>query len=127
MNALKLSMTLIKGVGEPTDRVYSIIALIFLLAVPLCFMYVLEKNKHDLEKSKSEQQFGNLFQGYRFVNNIGNEVRKIEFFHLMFFVRRYLFTVLTVYSFQQPGMQTVFQMSTSLGTIVFMLKTHIFD
>ena len=127
MNALKLSMSLIKGVGESTDRGYAIIALTSFQTVPFFFIYLLEVNKNDLDEPISNQQFGNLFKGFRHMNNKGSEVRKLMYFHLIFFVRRQIFMVFTVYCFTQPSIQAVCQMVISLCVTVFMLWFHIFE
>ena len=82
---------------------------------------------HDLDEPKSDQQFGNLFKSFRYLNNMGSEVRKIEFFYLIFFVRRIVFTVFTVYCSTQPSIQAVCQMVISQGITLYMLINHIFE
>jgi len=105
LNSLKLSMTAIvvqktlqKAVGDTTS---SIVLLVVLNGAPLIFCIVVRRHHHSLKDPDTIKSIGAIYVG----KNVTAEDHCAWVYPMVFFWRRTLFIVITVYLFNWPYMQ----------------------
>ena len=98
------------------DRVISIAILIIVNLIAVTFACLLYRNQAQLGKETSINCYGTLYQG--------REIKHPTYsLPLTFFLRRLLFSVLTVYLFERPQMQMIAQHALSLLMMAYFLSS----
>ena len=119
LNSLKINMTIMISLRQSKDKTLPIYLLIAFSLVPFVLSAVLLKIGDDLDSQDTLQRYGNLYRVFNHKNS--KERRNIIVYHVMFFARRNLFIVLTVFAFDYPSFQIAGHMSMTFLTAAFLV------
>ena len=106
LNAVKLNMSgfvVFKLMGETSDLAVAIAILVMTNGAPLVFCITVSCYKDQLESEVCNKSFGAIYAG----KNIADKKHRAGLFPILFFWRRALFIVATVFLFDYPLMQMV--------------------
>lgn len=67
---------------------------------PLVFVYVMFRNKDKLDTEEFRERYGSMYGG----KNVFNERNKAYLYPMLYFWRRLIFAIVTVYLFPYPLM-----------------------
>ena len=84
--------------GGSGEIILAVIVLVLITSAPIFFFYLLRKNRNTLGDEKQRKVFGALYQG----KNIQKEAKHDYIYPLIFFYRRTLFIVVTIFLFDYP-------------------------
>ena len=93
------------------------------LLLPIFYAKLLHKNANQLNDLHQVSSYGTLYNGL----NLDPKAHWIWSYPLVFFVRRSLFVVVTVYFFDWPSMQMAIHLLMTLGTILYYAYGNRFD
>ena len=98
--------------------------MILVAGVPVFFFRLLRKNRKSLREEKQSKVFGALYQG----KNVTDDDQHEFTYPLIFFYRRTLFIVATIFLFDHPPLQTVVNTVLSFSSLVYLVSDrHQYD
>ena len=128
LNALKLNMSgfvaLKLSTGLNIDMMIAVVIIAMINFVPLKFFFILYNNHYELEDEAFVKKSGTLVLGKR----VDDDDHKIWAFPIMFFYRRTLFIIATVYLLDYPFLQMVAHYVLTMLTLAYLAyDTRLFD
>ena len=129
LNCLKLSISgtvALKAAALAGDGsiVLPLMVIALVSLTPLAFVYVMFRNKERLDREDFRERYGSMYGG----KNVYNERTKAYLYPMLYFWRRLIFAIITVYLFPYPLMQLlVHHFMTMLSVILLVSHKRAFD
>ena len=121
LNSLKLNMQAVVAVkatgGSIADFASSIGIIVLINGSPLIFYIVLNRNHDNLEDKQRQKSYGALYIG----KNVTSDNHKAQFYPMIFFWRRLIFIIVTVYLFDYPLMQMFVHFALNITMMAILL------
>ena len=107
LSALKFNMTCLvvfKKESSSASEIFIAVVLFIGIAivVPATLIRIINKNKEILDLEKIVKTYGTTYMGRRVINSL--DERKVWIYPAIFFMRRTLFIIATVFLFEKPNM-----------------------
>ena len=125
LNCLKLSISgvlSLKAAAILGD--VSLVVPILLVAVitltPVVFFKVLYQNKSSLDTQTVRDAFGSMYGG----KNVHQKQSKVFLYPFLYFWRRFIFAIVTVYLFPYPVMQMVVHHLMTMLTVILLISSE---
>ena len=111
-------------IGSFIDIALASVIMVLLTVVPIFFFRLLRKNRKSLTDEKLSKVFGALYQG----KNITQDAQHEFTYPLIFFYRRTIFIIATIFLFDFPTLQTVINTVLSFASLVYLISDrHHYD
>jgi len=117
LNALKfnqMSLVIFKRTeNDFKEIIYAVLLLVFMALLPLVAFCILKRLRGQLEETDKHKTWGSCFKGKRVYGD-----HKVHYYPVVFFLRRTIFSVATVYAFDHPQIQMIIHHVLTLATMV---------
>lgn len=123
LNLLKLYMAAFVVLKAPSEKetiaLLTAIAILFVVTLSLYLFYrVLKRQNEKLKNAEIVQSIGSLYIG----KNVHDEGHSMHVYQVLFFLRRGLFVVATVYLFDYPHLQMIVHQMLTLTFGVYIVR-----
>ena len=105
-------------IGGFLDIVLASIIMVLIIGIPIFFLRLLRKNRKSLNDEKQSNVFGALYQG----KNVMEDAQHEFIYPLIFFYRRTIFIIATIFLFDFPTLQTVVNTVLSFSSLVYLFS-----